>query len=143
LYYYWFYMRSLGRRPVADQLRVVGENVLFLGMAAALVWQGYAREMLLYWFLPARISATLLAWLFNYLPHRPYRARAADDPLRATGVYCVESRLVRLISAGHNLHQVHHLFPGIPFFDYLRVWRELGPELRTRNTAAIDTRSPA
>lgn len=139
LYYYWFYLRSLGRRPMADQLMVVAENALLLGAAAALVWQGHGREMLLYWFLPARITTALLAWLFNYLPHRPYQVRAADDPMGATGVYQPESRLVRLFSAGHNLHQVHHLFPGIPFYDYGRVWRALGADLR----AASDTRSLA
>lgn len=143
LYYYWFYLGSLGRRPMGDQLRVIGENALLLGAASALVWQGHGREMLLYWFLPARITTTLLAWLFNYLPHRPYRVRASEDPLRATGVYCPESRLVRLLSAGHNLHQVHHLFPGIPFYDYTRVWRELGAELHAQGARTADTRSPA
>lgn len=129
LYYYAFYLRSLHRRAIGDQVRVVAENALLLGGAAALVWFGHGREMLLYWFLPGRITTALLACLFNYLPHRPYAARAAEDPVRATTVYCPESRLVRWLAAGHNLHQVHHLFPGIPFYDYARVWREIGADL--------------
>lgn len=148
LFYYAFYLRSLHRRAVGDQLRVVAENALLLGAAAVLVGSGHGREMLLYWFVPGRITTALLACLFNYLPHRPYAALGADDPDRATTVYRPESRVVRWLSAGHHLHQVHHLFPGIPFYDYARVWREVGTDLRGAprvgpNAAADAAHAPA
>lgn len=137
LYYYWFYLRSLGRRSMSDQIQIVIENIALLGAAAAMVWYGHGVEMLMYWFLPGRITTGLLAYAFNYLPHRPHDVRADVDEVGATRVYGADSWLVALLSAGHNLHQVHHLFPGIPFYDYARVWRALGAELN-----AHDTRQP-
>lgn len=132
LNYYWFYLKGSRSRPLAEQARVGLENLLLLGSFAALCWFGWAREALLYWLLPSRLAAGMLAWAFNYLPHWPYACRADEDPYRATRVVWPGSLLATVVLQGHNFHQIHHLFPGIPFYRYARLWRQCAVELQKR-----------
>jgi len=132
LHYYVCYLKLARTRPWTEAVRVTAENAALFGLLAALVWHGWAMEALWYWVLPSRLSTALLAWGFNYLPHSPYACLAEDDPYRATRTVWPHSRLATVLLQAHNFHQVHHLYPGIPFYRYARLWRQCAPELQTR-----------
>lgn len=76
--------------------------------------------LLLTWVLPARLAIFLLAFSFDYLPHRPHRVTAAENRFLATRI--VDSRVLEVVLLAQNYHLIHHLYPAVPFYRYRQVW---------------------
>jgi beta-carotene hydroxylase len=121
LHYYVLYARMLRTRPRRERVEALVTVTLVVGVVALLMATGHARAALLFWLLPTRLAVGLLAFAFDWLPHRPHLVPAKIDRFRATSAF--EGRLVFILSFGQSLHLVHHLFPAIPFYRYGRVWR--------------------
>lgn len=129
-YYYYFYMKRASTRPWTEKIEIYIFSVLYLGIFAWFCWIGYTREVLLYWFLPGRLAATLLAAGFNFFPHRPYTHKAADEPYQATAILSGMKYLLTPLLMAHNYHLIHHLFPGIPFYRYAQIYQKRYGELK-------------
>jgi fatty acid desaturase len=119
LHYYVVHLRR--DRPLRERVEVVGTLLLFVGLAVALSLAGHGLTVVLGWLVPARIAIGLLAFAFDYLPHRPHAITAKQDRYAATGLY--DGRLAYVASLGQSLHRVHHLYPGVPFYRYPHVYR--------------------
>ncbi len=128
-YYYYFYMQRAASRPLSEKVEIYATSGLFISIFIAAWLLGFDLEAMLLWFLPARIASAALAFLFNFLPHWPYDVRAEEDPLRATTVITGWETVLSLVFMFHNYHLIHHLFPGIPFYHYDRIWRKRRDEL--------------
>jgi fatty acid desaturase len=142
IYYYWFYARRAAGRPWQEKLEIYLVSGAFLALFALAWFAGYGAEAILYWFLPGRIATGALACGFNYLPHRPHRVKAADDPCRATANLAGPAPLTTLLLMYHDYHLVHHLFPGAPFYRYPRIWRERAAEIRACGGRVIPALGP-
>lgn len=125
LHYYVVYLRRA--RPWRERIEVVGTLAALVAVAVVLAAHGYATEVVLGWLVPARLAIGVLAFAFDYLPHRPHEVTAKQDRLRATRAF--EGRVALIASLGQSLHLVHHLYPGVPFYRYARVWRERRPDV--------------
>ncbi len=126
LHYYAVVGARWRERPRGELLELALVLGLQAGALAACAAAGHLREALLLWILPARVAIALLAWSFDYVPHRPHTTLAKDDRLRATHVVR-GPWTVPLLS--QNFHLIHHLYPGVPFYGYGRVWRAQREEL--------------
>jgi fatty acid desaturase len=124
LHYYAVYVRRARRRPVREQLEVAATLAAFVGIAIALAATGHGRAVLFGWVVPGRLAIGVLAWAFDYLPHRPHVVTAKQDRYRATRA--VEGKLVFAATFGQSLHLVHHLYPGVPFYRYGAVYCSAG-----------------
>ena len=96
--------------------------VALIAAVAALLLSGHGWALLWSWLVPARVALFLAAFVADYLPHlRPHA------PSRRTHRYAhtvvIRGRYVGLLSLGHNLHLVHHLYPAVPFYRCHRIWR--------------------
>lgn len=129
----WYARAGRPRRELVDATLSFGA---MLALAGGLLAAGYGREVLLFWVLPSRLAVGVLAFAFDWLPHRPHRVSAREDRLRATSA--TEGRLWYVLSLGQSLHLVHHLYPGVPFYRYATLWRE-----RVRELVASRQRAPA
>jgi fatty acid desaturase len=130
LHYYVLYFSHLGSRPRAERRETVITFALLYAAATGFALTGYLVPVLLLWLVPARIATALLAFSFDYLPHRPHDTPAKVDRHRATRLF-VDPWLTPLFLF-QNFHLVHHLFPGVPFYRYRRVWYALEDELRAK-----------
>jgi fatty acid desaturase len=130
LHYYWRFPRALPLLTRGERAETAAAMALMLGAAGALLALGQGRALLLAWVLPARLAILVLAFAFDYLPHRPHRVTAAEDRYRATRV--VDSPLLGVLLLSQNYHLVHHLYPAVPFHRYGRVWRAQEAQLRAR-----------
>ena len=123
LHYLVWYLPKITTRP-KDEIR---ETVLALvGGSAVLAWliaTGWGMDVLLFWVLPARLAIFFLALAFDYLPHSPYKATDAQNKYIATSVRAGWEWLLTPLLLGQNYHLVHHLYPLVPFYRYVRIWR--------------------
>jgi len=121
---YAFYFRHWSARPLGERVETV---VVLAGIVAAAGWgiaAGHGWALLWGWILPARIALFVLAFSFDYIVHVPHQVTAAQDRLRATRNLGVP-RPVGLLMLGQDLHLVHHLHPGVPFYRYRKAWNDL------------------
>lgn len=130
LHYYAWYARRARGRPRAEAAETLATLALLYGGAAALVFGGYAAEVFWLALVPARIGVALLAFAFDYLPHRPHRVLASEDPYAATTI--LEHRALTPLLLGQNYHLIHHLYPGAPFYRYGAAWWALRDGLLER-----------
>jgi fatty acid desaturase len=122
LYFYAFYLRRLRSRPKSEWIEVLATMAAFILLFGFLVERGYAREALLFWLLPARLAVGVLAFSFDWLPHYPHEITSKTDRYAAT--HGREGIVLYVVLFGQSLHLVHHLYPGVPFYRYGKVWRE-------------------
>lgn len=121
LHYYALYLQRWRSRPVAERWETVLTLVVLGCLLGTLSWLGWWREVLLYWVLPSRIAIGLLAYSFDYLPHKPHVITSSEDRYKATLVR--PHWLLTPVMLYQNFHLIHHLYPGVPFYRYASIWR--------------------
>lgn len=121
LHYYAFIGARWRSRPVAERVEVAGVVAAAVALAVAAAATGHAALLLACWLVPSRLALLLLAFSFDYLPHRPHAVTAREDELKATHVF--SDAVLTPVFLYQNFHLIHHLYPGVPFYRYARVWR--------------------
>jgi len=119
LHYYGRFARERRRFSRTAQAEVVGgvrAQALTVAALVALDQTSLALVLLA----SARLATGLLAWAFDYLPHRPHQVLARDDRFRATHI--IRGRAWTIPLCAQNYHLVHHLYPAVPFYGYGKVW---------------------
>lgn len=115
-------MASAGdRRDGLRQLRFW----LFTTVALILaVLTGFGWPALLLWYIPSRVQALWLLFIFAWYPHHP-----ADDAGRyghtRIAVFPGSGVLIR----GHDHHAVHHLFPRVPHYRLRALWQDIAEDM--------------
>jgi beta-carotene hydroxylase len=110
-----------GRTEGLQQLRfwLLTTVVLVIAFLAGFGWPA-----LLLWYLPSRIQALWLLFIFAWYPHHP---------ANAVGRY-VDTRVAvfpgsKLIIRGHDHHAVHHLFPRVPHYRLPALWQDIAEDM--------------
>ena len=119
--FHYYAVYATASRPRRERIEAYATLALLVGIAVALTATGHGRTVLLGWLIPARLAIAILAFAFDYLPHRPHHVPAKHDRFAATHIF--EGRLKYAATLGQSLHRVHHLYPGVPFYRYAAVWR--------------------
>jgi len=132
-------------RPRIEAVQSITALLLLYGGIVYLSWQGYFWVVARYWLLPARIAVLFLAYTFDYIPHRPH-----DTP-HSVDIYASTSRVQGFVQAGtglgasaltlpllyQNYHNVHHLYPAVPFYKYAALWDRYSGEMLQRGTRVV------
>jgi beta-carotene hydroxylase len=135
LHYYWWYFSLWNKRPTAERLDFTLSTIALVGVMLGLTQAGYGRAVLLLWIVPALVAAFFLAFSFDFLPHQPHLIPQKSDRYRATHLL-IDPWLTPLFLY-QNLHLIHHLYPGIPFYRYARIWRSQRAFLRSQGAREI------
>mgnify|MGYP001432395665 CR=1 FL=1 len=120
LHYYWIIVTRWRQRPAAERLEVVVNVLTIAVVVAGLLASGHGLTLLLVWLVPVRLAIAALALTFDYLPHVPYQVRASEDRFAATRILLAPGLTAMFLF--QNYHLVHHLFPGVPFYRYRKVF---------------------
>lgn len=123
LHYLVWYAPRIKARPRDEVRDTVVSAIVGVAVLAALISLGWGWEVLLFWLLPARIAVTFLALAFDYWPHSPYKATEAENKYIATSVRAGGEWWLTPLLLAQNYHLVHHLYPLVPFYRYVQVWR--------------------
>lgn len=113
--------------------------VVLIGLVFGFVFAGYGLEFFVFWFLPSRIGAMLTGCVFVFLPHHPADISSHQDKYAASTIRQGWEWLLTPLMAFHNYHLIHHLFPQVPFYKYLKMWDLRGEEILTHKPAMHDT----
>lgn len=134
--YYLIYVIRHGDHIARRYLKsaFIGLAVL-TAVAITLLAMGYWLELLMLWLLPTRLQSILLGFSFFWLPHVPHDVSARENRYRATTVRIGHEWLLTPVLQFHNYHLLHHLYPRAPFYNLIRLWRLLEPELRRQQLA--------
>lgn len=108
----------------ADVWQISAVTVVTLALLAIAIPTGHVLDWLCLWFLPTRLGVLILNILFQWLPHYPF------DRTDRYGNTRISLWLGgTAVSLQQNLHLMHHLWPGVPFYNYARLYRALRPVL--------------
>jgi beta-carotene hydroxylase len=92
---------------------------------------GHGLQVLMLWWLPARIQLCWLMFIFAWYPHHPARETSRYRHTRVA-VFRGSGLLIR----GHDYHAVHHLYPRVPHYKLKMLWNELAEDLVPRGVRA-------
>lgn len=110
-------------RPLKERWEFAWACLWAVTLAALLIGSGFGLEYLLLFIIPTRIAVVFLAFAFDFLPHYPHQAKASEAPFQATANRVGWEWLLTPVLLSQNYHLVHHLYPTLPFYRYLKVWR--------------------
>lgn len=138
LHYYAWYLPRLAERPASERRETLLAVVLGSSAVLVLALAGLGAEMLLYWILPSRLAIFWLALAFDFLPHHPHQVAERDNPWQATSNRVGLEWLLTPLLLYQNYHLVHHLYPRVPFYRYLRLWRTRETEHLANDPYLVD-----
>ena len=83
-------------------------------------------RFLWYYYLPFKFATVFLSMTFDYLPHRPHSSLDIYEGTSVTSIYgnTKDTAFIQpltLLLLYQNYHNIHHLYPWIPFYHYSTV----------------------
>jgi beta-carotene hydroxylase len=136
------YVRALGyaKKVLERDPRSAGEKgsdyatlMLLASVYGAAIWHGVFVDLLLVWFAPLVFAKLVMDWYINYIPHAGLPAH------RYGGTRILDIWWLTPLVLGHNYHAIHHLWPDIPWYRYLGVFRQRREHLKEHGVP-IETR---
>jgi fatty acid desaturase len=118
-------------------LDLLGAFVFGAGVVTAVIWAGWLEYYVLLFVVPGRITALFLAIAFDFLPHFPHQAQ--DQPFQCTSNREGMEWLMTPLLIFQNYHLVHHLYPTVPFYRYLKIWKSRQHFHLSQNPATTTT----
>lgn len=77
-------------------------------------------DFFILWFGSASISLTILAILFDWLPHTPH---TETDRYKHTRI--IKGKWLQILTINQSYHLIHHLYPKVPFYLYTEKFKEI------------------
>lgn len=99
---------------------------LFLSLTfIVLMVLNFPLEMVFLWLVPTSFVLWMTAFVFSYLPHHIHPHVEGEDDMSAYQTTCNRvgaEWLLSPLSQYQNYHLVHHLYPTVPFYRYIKIW---------------------
>lgn len=128
--YVSYYIRQgiiLKKLPLLEVCLNLFELLFFYFIMVVLICNGYWKQMLYFAILPRLIAETFLAYSFDYVPHRVNNTKRTENIYKCTnhisGLFSPDDNADLTIGLLYqNYHNIHHLYPTIPFYYYKTIW---------------------
>ncbi len=145
-YYYTYKMYIFEEAKAGSKVNVVSPYLLDIMttplVIATVAWWFLEWDAILLYLMPFFGASMFLMYVFDYVPHRPHKIPFSQDPYKSTSV---TSHLFSWLPEGHltipllfqNYHNIHHLYPYIPFYRYSVVWFKHRAKMRELGTREL------
>ena len=127
------------KRPKKERFEFYFAVFFVITVITGMTLAGWLQYYLLLFFIPTRISKFFIIIAFDFLPHYPHESYAKEEPYRCTSNRVGFEWLLTPIFFYQNYHLVHHLYPAIPFYRYLKIWNARKHYHEAQNPAIVDT----
>lgn len=139
--YYTLYLPKLHTRPLAEAIAAAVQLIILVGIIILLLRGSFGNDAqyaaVWGWLVPGRVAVWLLAFFFDYLPHRPHKIGRFESEFAATAVTSLFANQTHYLTwplLHQNYHNIHHLAPYVPFYLYSILWNSLKKDLIQRGT---------
>ena len=141
LSYFYYYLKPsvFLQRPASERRELYFAFLFGAVVFTVITLAGWLEYYLLLFLVPTRLTAIFLALSFDFLPHYPHQAHAKDEPFRCTSNRVGMEWLLTPVLLYQNYHLVHHLYPTVPFYRYIKVWNARKHYHESQNPAITDT----
>lgn len=127
--YIFHYLLSIKRLWKTSEGR---KNVIFTGLGYGsiimiIIYLGETfgwSNTVLGWILPAYLALSILSFAFDWLPHHPHSIQKKYLDTRI-----ILGSLLNVLLVSQNLHLIHHLYSGIPYYHYQNAFEVLRDKL--------------
>lgn len=135
--YHYIYccFKSKSRMSSYYMKQIIIEFIIKFIMAFIVYYYFGFNNVLLFWVIPSRLSITLLAFAFDYLPHYPHDVKKNENKYLTTSYISCPwfiKLLLSPIAFYQDYHIIHHLNTQIPFYKYSSVWEQEKKDLLTK-----------
>ena len=127
------------KRSKKEQYEFYFAVLFVISVITVMIAAGWLQYYLLLFFIPTRISKFFIIIAFDFLPHYPHEAYAKEEPYRCTSNRVGFEWLLTPIFIYQNYHLVHHLYPAVPFYRYIKIWNARKQYHESQNPAITDT----
>jgi len=132
-WYCHFYLSRLRRRPRGEIAGFLTNLVVVIALLCVVCALGGELKLVVIYFIPQRIGMLILAWWFDWLPHHDLGATAKVNRFRTTRLRVGWEPVMTPLLFYQNYHLVHHIHPMIPFYRYVRAWKNTQNDYLDRN----------
>jgi fatty acid desaturase len=135
--YFSNYLRSenFQKRPTREKREFALSILFMIAVITAMTLAGWLEYYLLLFFVPTRIAKLIIVIAFDFLPHHPHKITSKEDRYRCTSNRVGLEWLLTPLFIYQNYHLVHHLYPTVPFYRYLRIWEARRAHHESQNPA--------
>jgi len=127
------------KRPKKERREFFLAVLFGVAAIAAITLAGGLVYFLLLYFIPTRIAKLFVTITFDFLPHYPHETSAKEDRFRSTSNRVGMEWLMTPIFLSQNYHLVHHIYPTVPFYRYLKIWNARKQYHESQNPAITST----
>ncbi|WND03007.1 fatty acid desaturase [Temperatibacter marinus] len=100
---------------------------------------GLLEAYLLLFFIPTRIAKLFIVFGFDFLPHYPHKITVKENRYQCTSNRVGLEWLLTPLFISQNYHLVHHIYPSVPFYRYLKIWNARLDYHNAKKPAITDT----
>ena len=140
---YYFQPSVFMQRPKSERRELYLAALFGAAVFTAVTFSGWLEYYLLLFLIPTRLMAIFLALTFDFLPHYPHQAQAKGKPFQCTLNRVGLEWLLTPVLLYQNYHLVHHLYPTVPFYRYIKVWNARKHYHESQNPSIVDAFSLA
>lgn len=135
---YYFQPAVFSTRPKSERKELYLALLFGIVVFIVVTLAGWLEYYLLLFFIPTRINTLILSVVFDYLPHYPHHKQGTENAFKGTSNRVGLEWLLTPLLLSQNYHLVHHLYPKVPFYRYLKVWKARIQYHESQNPAITD-----
>ena len=126
--------RVTNDRTIQTNVKILGITAISILLNMFIVYMSYKKgaldDILVLWVIPGALGIIILSFLFDYLPHRFHEVDIHESKYKTTnmthGLFSkngkVNKCLAILTCNQLTYHNIHHLYPKVPFYVYGEIW---------------------
>lgn len=123
IYQFYFCIKHFNRIHSLKQKMILLELALDAAIIALIAANGLLAEALIYAVMPTKIAYFYIVWMLVYLPHYSYECIDSKDRYETTAIRMGFERILTPFLMFQNYHLAHHLYPGVPFYQSVKIWK--------------------
>ena len=130
--YLKYYIKYFTKRPFSEQLEFIITFAIYLSIIYLSFRYGYGIRYTLSFYLPQRISLLMASFILDYNSHHDCAdfTKVKDKSKITNKISGIKKDndyplITSILTQNQNYHNIHHINPTIPFYDYKNIWEKI------------------
>lgn len=125
--YFYNYIKHIHTRPTMEVIEALSTSFSIFCMYGMLIYYNLGSSLFYYYLLPLRFTFLYASIVLDYNVHHkcPKKSISAIQSTNKTSGFFIKDDspfLLSLFTQNQNFHNIHHLYPYIPFYKYQDIW---------------------